>query len=80
MCRDGCVICLWHDCECNELMNLEDLIMASKESIYTMKDYADKRKSTNITRFEYCPHCGEKIDWKKIKLVGGIKQNDTKRI
>ncbi len=34
---------------------------------YTLKDYADKRKSTNMTRFEYCPRCGKKIDWKKIK-------------
>ena len=34
---------------------------------YTLKDYCDKRKSTNLTRFEYCPYCGSKIDWKKIK-------------
>lgn len=33
---------------------------------YTLEDYADKRKSTNLSRFEYCPICGEKIDWKKI--------------
>ena len=33
---------------------------------YTLKDYADKRKSTNLHRFEYCPVCGKKIDWKKI--------------
>lgn len=34
---------------------------------YTLKDYADRRKSTNLTRFEFCPYCGKKIDWKKIK-------------
>lgn len=34
---------------------------------YTLKDYCDKRKSTNLTRFEFCPYCGKKIDWKKIK-------------
>ena len=34
---------------------------------YTLKDYCDRRKSTNLTRFEYCPYCGKKIDWKKIK-------------
>ena len=33
---------------------------------YTLKDYADKRKSTNLTRFDFCPMCGEKIDWKAI--------------
>jgi len=32
-----------------------------------LKDYADRRKSTNLTRFEFCPYCGKKIDWKKIK-------------
>ncbi len=34
---------------------------------YTLKDYADRRKSTNLTRFEFCPYCGKKIDWKRIK-------------
>ena len=34
---------------------------------YTLQDYADKRKSTNFTRFDFCPYCGKKIDWKKIK-------------
>ena len=34
---------------------------------YELKDYADRRKSTDFKRFEYCPHCGKKIDWKKIK-------------
>lgn len=34
---------------------------------YTMNDYLDKRKSTNLRRFEYCPDCGKKIDWKKMR-------------
>ena len=34
---------------------------------YTLEDYCDKRKSTNLTRFNYCPLCGKKIDWKAIK-------------
>lgn len=33
----------------------------------SLKDYCDKRKSTDLTRFEYCPLCGKKIDWKGIK-------------
>lgn len=33
---------------------------------YTLQDYADKRKSTNLTRFDFCPMCGKKINWKKI--------------
>ena len=34
---------------------------------YTLKDYVDRRKSTDLTRFKFCPYCGKKIDWKKIK-------------
>ena len=36
-------------------------------SKYTLEDYCDKRKSTDLTRFNYCPLCGKKIDWKAIK-------------
>ena len=34
---------------------------------WTLADYCDKRKNTDLTRFEYCPMCGRKIDWKTIK-------------
>ena len=34
---------------------------------YTLDDYGDMRKSTNLTRFRYCPMCGKKIEWKQIK-------------
>ena len=34
--------------------------------VYTMKNYADRRYSTNLHRFEHCPDCGAKIDWKVI--------------
>ena len=34
---------------------------------WTLADYCDKRKNTDFTRFEYCPMCGRKIDWKAIK-------------
>lgn len=37
---------------------------------YTLKDYCDMRKSTNMTRFKFCPYCGKKIDWKRIKSEG----------
>ena len=40
---------------------------------YMLKDYCDKCKSTNLIRFNFCPYCGKKIDWKKIK-----EENDTK--
>ena len=34
---------------------------------WALRDYCDKRKNTNLTRFDYCPECGKKIDWKRIK-------------
>lgn len=33
----------------------------------SLEKYMDRRVSTNLTRFEYCPFCGEKIDWKRLK-------------
>ena len=39
-------------------------IMGNK---YTLDDYCDRRKSTDLTRFNYCPLCGKKIDWKSYK-------------
>ena len=38
---------------------------AAKEK--KLVDYCDKRKSTDLTQFNYCPMCGKKIDWKAIK-------------
>ena len=34
---------------------------------WTLADYGDKRKNTNLTRFDYCPECGKVIDWKAIR-------------
>ena len=34
---------------------------------WALKDYADKRKSTNLTRFDFCPECGKRIDWAAIR-------------
>ena len=61
-----------YDYENTDLVTLADL----KEHIETMKrlpsyfhnkpyeliDYCDKRKSTDLTRFNYCPFCGKKIN------------------
>ena len=38
-----------------------------RSSYYTLSQYCDKRYTTDMTRFEFCPFCGEKIDWSKIK-------------
>lgn len=38
-----------------------------KLSTYTLRDYCDLRKSTDLRRFKYCPECGDKIDWKALR-------------
>lgn len=38
-----------------------------KRRVYSLADYCDKRKTTNLIRFKFCPCCGQEIDWKKIK-------------
>lgn len=39
---------------------------------YKIGDYLDRRKSTNLSRFDYCPVCGNKIDWKKMREDNAI--------
>jgi hypothetical protein len=34
---------------------------------WSLRDYADWRKSTNLSRFNYCPECGKVIDWGAIR-------------
>lgn len=34
---------------------------------YSWFDYCDSRKNTNITKFKFCPICGEKINWQSLK-------------
>ena len=41
--------------------------------IYLLSDYFDRRKSTNLNHFNYCPYCGEKIDWKQLKIGAAAK-------
>ena len=77
-----CYIGIKHDYEDTRLATLKQLkdeiewLQGRKESfaeyginnkIYTLVDYCDKRKSTDLTQFNYCPFCGKKIDWKAIK-------------
>ena len=35
--------------------------------VWSLADYCDRRKSTDLTRFEFCPYCGKKIDWKALR-------------
>lgn len=38
---------------------------------WSMKDYFDRRKSTDLTRFSFCPVCGKKIDWNGLRKSYG---------
>lgn len=80
---DDCIIGGIHHYNYTELVTLEELkeyIQTNQEAYelfttltcYTLSDYCDKRKSVDMIRFNYCPICGKKIDWKAIKK-GGIK-------
>jgi len=48
----------------------DDPALCNCESLYakvfTLKQYADRRRSTDLTRFSFCPDCGKRIDWKSI--------------
>lgn len=37
--------------------------------VYTLSDYCDGRRVTDLRRFNFCPYCGQAIDWKHIKEV-----------
>ena len=50
----------------DEVLSLKKHTELSRKWL-SMRDYADKRKSTNLTRFDYCPFCGKKINWKDIR-------------
>ena len=53
------------------VMVKSDPILKNCEILYrkemSLKDYADKRKNTDLTRFDFCPYCGKQIDWKAIR-------------
>lgn len=41
-----------------------------KRKVFTLADYSDKRKNTDLARFDFCPYCGKRIDWKAIRRGG----------
>lgn len=51
--------------------NMKRYRMRFAARFYTLEQYADKRINTDLTQFDYCPMCGEKIDWKAIKRGKG---------
>jgi hypothetical protein len=49
------------------LVTIDDLLGYQPKTIYTMQQLLDRRCSTNLFHFEYCPKCGEKINWKQLR-------------
>ena len=49
--------------------SLERLYIFGKKMEFSLLDYADRRKATDFVRFDFCPECGRKIDWKTIKVM-----------
>ena len=45
----------------------ENMGIPIMRAVWSMKEYADRRRSTDLKRFDFCPECGKKIDWKRIK-------------
>ena len=82
--KHECIIGEWFDYEHTELITFEELVSKVKinndsslmlfnchlrlAQPFKLSDYFDRRKSTNLNHFNYCPYCGEKIDWKQLKI------------
>ena len=66
---DGLKIHIKENLELKQAFETDPLYVGYNHGIkwWTLADYCDKRKNTDLTRFEYCPMCGRKIDWKSIK-------------
>lgn len=71
--KHECLIGAYYDYEDTKLVTFDDLVREVRKSerfgtsVYSLKDYLDKRKNTNLRRFLYCPECGEKIYWNELK-------------
>lgn len=74
MCEDKeHIIALFYDYDNTKMVNLKELEKEEKSTVYTMSMWLDRRYGTNLFRFNYCPICGKKIDWNKLKKEYGEK-------
>lgn len=56
--------------EYNKSLDDDPVLRNAKQlraKVWTLKSYGDWRRNTNLTRFSYCPVCGNKIDWGEIR-------------
>jgi len=61
-----CYIGFWQDYDNTEIITYNDLKTLSIDSAYSMYDFCDKRKSTCLKRFNFCPMCGKEIKWNEL--------------
>lgn len=45
------------------------------QKVWQLRDYGDFRKSTDLTRFKYCPRCGKEINWKEIRSMEDVERS-----
>ncbi len=58
--------------EFNKSLDADPVLRNAKHlraKVWTLRSYGDWRKNTNLTRFGYCPECGEFIDWGVIRRM-----------
>ena len=56
--------------EFNKSLDADPVFRRCKDiyaKVWTLKNYGDKRKNTDLTRFDFCPVCGKPISWRTIK-------------
>lgn len=68
--HNECIIGIWFDYDDADLVTLSDIKEKLKwtSNVYRLADYLDKRKSTNLLHFNFCPVCGKEIDYKLLRL------------
>ena len=76
-----CVIGLWYDIEGNDIVTFEQFTANVKSELgcYNgvkfeprfMWDYLSTKGKNKLLRFDYCPYCGKKIDWKGLMETQG---------
>lgn len=85
--KHECTIGIWGDYEDTRTITFRELKKEADNNIemleyckgtgysystpYSLSDYLDNRKSTNLEKFKFCPYCGKEIDWKKLRSEYG---------
>ena len=56
--------------EYNRMLDSDPVLKDCKDirrKVWTLAEYADWRRSTNLQKFSYCPRCGKLINWGEIR-------------